>query len=115
MELNSIYNALAPGKLTQYRTNYIPYYNSEIVEQIRVCNNLLTNAIKSHDQDNWREYRNKKSSVNKEIKQLKSKYLKSKLTEKNNNWKFLKNYNKLQIGYVYFNTQLSRIFVLMYY
>ena len=54
---------------------------------------MLTKAIQTHDQDSWRDFRVKKSLVNKQIKKLKSKYLKSKLSEKNNNWKFLKKYN----------------------
>ena len=45
LELNAIYNALAPGRLTQFKHNYIPYYNSEIKEEIRVCNNMLSKAI----------------------------------------------------------------------
>ena len=94
LELNAIYNALAPGRLTQFKHNYIPYYNLEIKEEIRVCNNMLTKAIESNSQNDWRGYRNKKSYLNKEIKRLKSVYLKSKLTEKNYNWKFIKKYNK---------------------
>ena len=94
MELNSIYNALAPGKLVQYRHNYLPYYNNEIKDEIKRCNDILTQAIKKNDPNYWREFRNKKNLLNKEIKNLKSKYLKSKLTQKNNNWKFLKQYNK---------------------
>ena len=94
MELNSIYNALAPGKLVQYRHDYLPYYNNEIKDEIKRCNDILTQAIKNNDPNYWREFRNKKNLLNKEIKNLKSKYLKSKLTQKNNNWKFLKQYNK---------------------
>ena len=55
---------------------------------------MLNRAIQSHDKNDWGQHRNKKSLLNNEIKKLKSKYLKSKLTEKNNNWKFLKSYNK---------------------
>ena len=85
MELNSIYNALAPVKLVQFRNNYIPYYNTKIHEEIQICNNILTQAIKTHSPDHWRQYRNKKTLLNKEIKLLKNKYLKAKLSEKNNN------------------------------
>ena len=61
LELNSIYTALAPGKLTQFRRDYIPYYHSIIREEIEVCNAMLTKAIQTHDQDNWRDFRVKKS------------------------------------------------------
>ena len=54
---------------------------------------MLTRAIQTHSIDNWRVFRNKKALVNKEIKRAKSKYLKVKLNEKNNNWKFLKKYH----------------------
>ena len=45
LELNTIYNTLAPSKMVQYKTNYIPYYNNEIREEIDNCNNMLPKAI----------------------------------------------------------------------
>ena len=59
MELNSIYNALAPGKSQQFRSNYIPYYTNEIRDEISRCNKLLTDAIKTNDKENWQVFRNK--------------------------------------------------------
>ena len=94
MELNAIYNTLAPSSIVQYKHNYIPYYNKEILEEIRLCENLLTSAIKSNERDNWRQYRNSRNILNKNIKIAKSKFLNQKLTEKNNNLKFLKGYHK---------------------
>ena len=90
IELNAIYNALAPGKAQQFKTNYIPYYNNEIRDEINRCNEILTKAIKTNNTENWRVFRNTRAVLNKNINSKKSEYLKSKLTEKNNNRKVLK-------------------------
>ena len=55
MELNSIFNALAPGKSQQFRSNYIPYYTNEIRDEISRCNKLLTDAIKTNDKGEFLE------------------------------------------------------------
>ena len=33
IELNAIYNALAPGRYEQFKNNYVPYYTNEIREK----------------------------------------------------------------------------------
>ena len=68
MELNSIYNALAPGKSQQFRSNYIPYYTNEIRDEINKCNKLLTDAIQTNEKENWRVFRNTRVLLNKKIK-----------------------------------------------
>ena len=53
LELNTIYNILAPSKLVQYKSNHIPYYNSDIRGKIKGCNSLLTQAISSKSKEDW--------------------------------------------------------------
>ena len=60
MELNTIFNTLAPSSIVQYRTNYIPYYNEEIRNELNRYDNVMTQAIQTNDTENWRVYRNNK-------------------------------------------------------
>ena len=71
LELNSIYNILAPEKIVQYKSNHVPYYNQDTYTKIDHCNKLLTEAISSKDKSAWRNFRNTKHILDKEIKQLK--------------------------------------------
>ena len=82
--------------MVQYRNDYTPYYDREIKEKISECDSILTRAIQSHGKDDWREYRHKKTLLDKQIKIVKTKYIKHKMTEKHKNWKFLNTYNKQQ-------------------
>ena len=59
LELNTIYNILAPSKLVQFKSNHIPYYISDIREKLKGCDNLLTQAISSKSKEDWRNFRNK--------------------------------------------------------
>ena len=34
LELNTIYNILAPSKVVQYKSDHIPYYNAEIRQKL---------------------------------------------------------------------------------
>ena len=88
LELNTIYNILAPSKLVQHNNNHIPYYNNEIRDRLKNCNILLTKAISSKNKDDWRQFRNFRNTVNKEIKVLKTDYIREKMTDSKNNWKF---------------------------
>ena len=85
LELNTIYNILAPSKLVQFKSNHIPYYNSDICEKLKGCDNLLTQAISSKSKEDWRNFRNFRNSVNKEIKVLKTDYIKNNMTDTKNN------------------------------
>ena len=61
LELNTIYDILAPSKIVQFKINRIPYCNEEIITKINHCNNLLTTAINSKDQNDWRNFRYNKT------------------------------------------------------
>ena len=68
--------------------------NADIHEKLKSCNKMLTKAISSKRKDDWRNFRNFRNSLDKEIKVLKTDYIKSNMTDNTNNWKFLKKFNK---------------------
>ena len=82
LELNSIYNILAPEKIVQYKSNHVQYYNQDTCAKIDYCNKLLTEAISSKDKSAWQNFRNTKHILDKEIKQLKSNYISNRLSNK---------------------------------
>ena len=84
---------MAPAKIVQCKANYIPYYNEEITNQIQNSNQMLTLAINSHSSENWREYRSKRIQLNRDIKILRTQYIKNKMDENHKNWKFLQKFN----------------------
>ena len=71
IELNSIINTLAPPKITQYKTNYIPYIDDNIKRQMDMTQTLLNKAINTHGINDWIEYKNHRNLINKQIKHLK--------------------------------------------
>ena len=94
LELNTIYNILAPEKIVQYKSNHVPYYSQDNYAKIDHCNELLTKAISSKDKSDWRNFRNTKNILDKEIKQLISNYISNRMTDTKNDWKFLQQHNK---------------------
>ena len=56
MELNAIYNALAPGKLVQFRSNYIPYFTTETQNEIDLCENMLNRDASRESQNGGATY-----------------------------------------------------------
>ena len=65
LEMNSIIDLIAPLKVVNFKKNYAPYLSDELKTELKNINNLLTNAIKSKNQDDWRLYRHKKNALNK--------------------------------------------------
>ena len=55
---------------------------------------MLTSAIKSNKIEDWRIYRSTRNILSKKINKQKTKYIKDKMVDTKNNWKFLKQYNK---------------------
>lgn len=88
--MNTIYNILATSKLVQHNNNHIPYYNNETRDKLENCNNHLTKATSSKDKDDWRHFIYFRNFIDKEIKILKTEYIREKMTDSTNNWKFLK-------------------------
>lgn len=93
LELNTIINAIAPSKKIQFKANYTPYYNNEIIENLKVSHNLLNTAIINNDQTSWREFKNFRNNLDKTIKIEKTEYIKKKFNNKSTQWKFLKTFN----------------------
>ena len=74
MELNSIIECIAPQKKVQFRKDYKPYLNSELLEKIKMSNDYLKEAIKSNDITDWRQFKHYRNdtmkSINMERKKL---------------------------------------------
>ena len=88
-EFNSIIDFLAPLKVVNLKKNYAPYLSNELKDQIKNTDKLLTNAIKSKTQDDWRKYRHEKNALNKKIDDAKTGYLKYKIGHPKKGWKVL--------------------------
>ena len=88
LELNSIINSIAPSKVVQYRSDYVPYYNEDILNDMTKQKAMLNRAILSNSHDDWREFKNFRTTVDKKIKNAKTDYLKKILmtTETNGNF-----------------------------
>ena len=93
LELNTIINTIAPSKIIQYKANYSPYYNNEIIKNLKVSHNLLNTAIINNDQNSWREFRNFRNKIDKTIKINKTEYIRNKFNNNSTQWKFLKTFN----------------------
>ena len=59
IELNTIFDILAPSKIVQLKNNHIPYYDNKIRAKVKECDKLLTSAIKSNKIEDWIIGRNK--------------------------------------------------------
>ena len=71
------------------KKNYAPYLNDDLRVEIKKNNQLLTKAISSKDQNDWRHYRHSKITLNKNIDEAKTIYLKDKLGNPHKGWKLL--------------------------
>ena len=87
LELNTIINTIAPPKVVQYRKNYVPYYNDEIRNKLIESQNLLNKAIKTYQQDDWRNFKHFRNNLSKDINNAKSKYIKDNFKDKSKQWK----------------------------
>ena len=43
----------SPKKSIQFKKDYKPYLNSDLLDKIKTSNDFLTEAIKTNDYDNW--------------------------------------------------------------
>ena len=89
-ELNNIVNYLAPPKTVNYETNYAPYLNKNLREKQKSQKAYLKRAIASNNINDWREYRNFRNTLTKEIKIEKTKYIKEKFNNTEKVWDELK-------------------------
>ena len=93
VELNTIVNTLALPKIAQFKSAYTPYIDDKMRKNMDFNKNLLDTAIRTHGIEDWREFKNNIGIINKQFKKLKSYYTKHKFKNKNNRYRFLKNFN----------------------
>lgn len=93
LELNTIINSIAPSKIIQYKKDYVPYHNNEIRNNLKESEQLLNKAIKNYDQNDWRNFRNYRNKLSKDIDNEKNKYIQNKFRDKDKQWQFLKQFN----------------------
>ena len=94
-ELNFIIDELAPRRRIVNNKKFQPFYNNEIRDQMAEVDRLLTVAIKSKKQDDWRLRNHQRNLLYKNIEVAKSKYLAEKLNDKKRGWDEIKNFNGL--------------------
>ena len=92
-ELNRIIDKLAPPRRVQVDKNYQPYLTQDLREQIAHSNKLLTIAIQKGEKDDWCNYRNFRTGLNKQIHLSKSNYLNQQLRDPRKGWNTIKDFN----------------------
>ena len=90
IELNALIDTIAPLKFLQYKKEYCPYYDNEILDHIQNNKNLLKNAIETNDKDNWRLFKNDTINLNSKIEDAKKIYFTKGYSSKSDQWKFFK-------------------------
>ena len=90
IELNSIIDHFTEPKIIQFTKKYIPFYNEELRNNIYENNKLLTKAIDSNEIEDWRNFKNKRNSMQKDIQKVKTSYYKEKFENNKDKWKILK-------------------------
>ena len=63
--MNTIINTIAPSKIVQFKKDFIPYYNSNIRQQLKDTETLLQTAIHTYEFEHWVEYKNKRNITKK--------------------------------------------------
>ena len=84
VELNTIINTLAPAKIVQFKAQYTPFLTDSIKRDMEYTKILLDKAIKTHGINDWREYKNHRNTINKQLKILKRNYIKQKFKDTKN-------------------------------
>ena len=93
LELNSIINSIAPSKKIQFKSNYVPYYNQEVISDLAISKQLLNTAISTNYVTDWTAFKIFRNTTQKKIKGLEKEFLEDKLNHSRDQWKFIKKYN----------------------
>ena len=88
------YNTLALTKIVQFKAQYTPFLTDSIKRDMEYTKILIDKAIKTHGINDWREYKNHRNTINKQLKILKRNYIKQKFKDTKNRYNFLKKHNK---------------------
>ena len=73
-ELNYIIDFLAPATIKPFKKCYQPYLDQSLKDQICESEQLLTKAITTNAQEDWRFHKRKRNLLGKNIKEAKRKY-----------------------------------------
>ena len=92
-ELNTIINKIAPTRIIQIKKNSMPYFNKELDENIKECDEQLTKAITTKELEEWRLYRSMRNTLYKYIEIAKDIYYSEKLQKTKDMWKCIKDIN----------------------
>ena len=90
LQMNSIINKLAPGKIVQLKGQFIPFMNTEIKDQIIASNEALTEAINTKELEKWRLFRSARNQVYKIIEFFKKEYYQAMLNRTKTLWRTTK-------------------------
>ena len=95
-ELNNIIDHLAPQKRIIRNKDNQPFLTSEIRDKMFRINQLLTQAIKTKNKDDWKEFRHNRNLLYKVIDAAKSSYISKILNHNSKGWGEIKKYNGLE-------------------
>merc|ERR1712240_894556 len=92
-ELNNIIEIIAPCTVKQERKMYAPYIDTNLRNKQRILQKLYNKAKRTKNNEDWLNYKNKKSNINKEAAKQRKKYIANKINSANDRWKALKDIN----------------------
>merc|ERR1712240_944761 len=92
-EFNNIIEIIAPKTKRQVKKNYTPYLNKETREGKKKLYQMHNKAKQTQQNDDWREYKNYRATINKQIDRQKQEYINKKLDNSEDRWKTLNEIN----------------------
>merc|ERR1712240_36348 len=92
-EFNNIIEIIAPRTKRQVKKNYTPYLNKETREAKKKLNEMHNKAKQTQQDDDWREYKNQRAIINKQVDTQKQEYITKRLNNSENRWKTLNDIN----------------------
>merc|ERR1712240_335583 len=92
-EFNNIIEIIAPRTKRQVKKNYTPYINKETREAKKKLNEMHNKAKQTQQDEDWREYKNQRATINKQVDKQKQEYITKKLNNSENRWKTLNDIN----------------------
>merc|ERR1712240_850711 len=91
--INNIIEIIAPRTKRQVKKNYTPYLNKETREGKKKLYQMHKKAKQTQQNDDWREYKNYRATINKQIDRQKQEYINKKLDNSEDRWKTLNEIN----------------------
>merc|ERR1712240_244139 len=92
-EFNNIIDIIAPRTKRQIKKNYTPYLNKDTREAKKKLNEIHNKTKRTQHDDDWREYKNQRATINKKVDKQKQEYITKKLNNSENRWKTLNEIN----------------------